>query len=85
MIIGNVQIGKNGVTDNFILTLVNQFKKYKNIKVRVLRNARGSGKEGKMDVKRYSNELLRVFGPKYTAKIIGFTINLKKWRKSVRD
>ena len=84
MVIGNVQLGKNGITDNFILTLANQFKKHSVVKVHVLKNARGSGKEGKEDVKKYANELLKVFGPKYTTKLIGFTIIMKKWRKPQR-
>ena len=82
MVIGSIQIGKKGVTDNFILSLVNQFKKHDIIKIHVLKNARGSGKQGKNDVKKYSNELLKVFGEKYTAKTIGFTIVMKKWRKA---
>jgi len=82
MVIGNIQLGKNGVTDNFIFSLVNQFKKHDIVKIRVLKSARESGKQGKQDVRRYSNQLLKVFGPKYTAKIIGFTIVMKKWRKA---
>lgn len=85
MVIGNIQLGKKGVTDNFILTLVNQFKKYGIIKIHVLKNARDSGKQGKKDVKKYSEKLLKILGPKYTSKIIGFTIVLKKWRKARRE
>jgi len=84
MVVETIQIGKNGVTDNFILSLVNRFKKQRLVKISVLRNARGEGKEGKKDVKRYSEQLLKAFGSKYTAKIIGFTIAMKKWRKPQR-
>jgi len=82
---GEIQLGKNGVTDNFILSLVNHFKKHNIMKIHVLKNARESGKKGKQDVKRYSNQLLKVFGPKYTAKIIGFTIVMRKWRKAQKQ
>ena len=82
MVIGGVQLGKNGITNNFILSLVNQFKKHDIVKIHVLKNARESGKQGKEDVKKYSRDLLKVFGEKYTSKIIGFTIIMKKWRKA---
>ena len=82
MVIGNIQLGKNGITNNFIMSLVNQFKKHDIIKIHALKSARGEGKQGKEDVKKYSSELLKVFGKKYTTKIIGFTIVMKKWRKA---
>jgi len=75
---GNVQLGKKGVTENFIETLKDHFKKHENIKVSVLKNA-GHKKE---NIKKYSEEILDSLGKSYTAKIIGFTIFLKKWRKA---
>jgi RNA-binding protein YhbY len=53
------------------------FDKVRTVKVSVLPAAR----ESKEDVKRYAKELLDNLGVYYTAKIIGFTIVLKKWRK----
>ena len=82
--IGNIQLGKNGITDNFFLTLQNQFKNHGNIKIHVLKSARGIGKEGKNIVKKFSEEILEKLGRHYTAKIVGFTISVKKWRKPVR-
>jgi len=83
--IGNIQIGKNGITDNFIKTLETLFKNHSNVKVSVLRSARGEGKEGKKSVKTYSEKILESLGTKYTARVIGFTIVIKKWRKAVRS
>lgn len=77
---GQIQLGKNGITENFIETLKNNFKKYQNIKVCVLKGA-GHDKE---KVKKYSDEILNELGKNYTSKIIGFTIFLKKWRRKVR-
>ena len=57
-IIGNTQLGKAGVTDNFISTLKTMFKRHENVKVHVLKSIRGTGKEGKADVKKYSEEIL---------------------------
>jgi len=77
---GQVQLGKNGITKNFIETLKNHFKKHNDVKISVLKSA--EHKKEKMRV--YSEEILEKLGKNYTAKIIGFTIFLKKWRKPVR-
>lgn len=77
-----IQLGKQGVTDNFISSLKNQFKSKDNIKISVLKSARGEGKEGKAEVKKYSEEILEKLGKNYTAKTLGFVIILKKWRKA---
>jgi hypothetical protein len=53
------------------------FDKVRTVKVLVLPAAR----ESKEDVKIYEKELLKKLGLHYTAKVIGFTITLKKWRK----
>jgi RNA-binding protein YhbY len=77
MAIREIQLGKNGITDNFIETLKTYFDKVRTVKVSVLPSAR----ESKADVKKYAEELLQKMGVYYTAKVIGFTITLKKWRK----
>ena len=79
--IGYLQLGKQGITNNFIETLKNHFKSHENIKVSVLK---GAGHD-KTKVKEYSKEILEKLGNNYTSKIIGFTIVLKKWRKAVRE
>jgi RNA-binding protein YhbY len=76
----SMQLGKNGISKNFIETLKNHFKKSKNVKVSVLKSA---GHE-KSKVKVYAEEILGELGNNYTARVIGFTIVLKKWRKNVR-
>ena len=75
-----VQVGKKGITDNFLETLKSHFKKHLNVRINVLKSA-GHTKE---NVKNYSETILERLGKKYTAKTIGFTIFLKKWRKEVR-
>lgn len=82
--VGHLQLGKQGVTENFIYTIKNMFTTHKNVKISVLKSARGDGKEGKLKVKSYSEDILEKLGKKYTAKIIGFTIIIKKWRKARR-
>lgn len=78
--LGQIQIGKNRVSENFIKTLEDNFKNHENIKVSVLRGA-GHDKD---EVKEYSKDILEKLGKNYTAKVVGFTIFIKKWRKKVR-
>jgi RNA-binding protein YhbY len=77
-IIRQTQLGKQGVTDNFIKTLKNQFNNCKNVRISVLSNAR----KNKEDVKKYSEEIIEKLGKNYTSKVIGFTIVLKKWKRN---
>ena len=78
--IGNIQLGKEGITENFIYGLKNYFKKHENVKISVLKSAT----RDKTEIKKSSDMILEKLGKKYTAKVIGFTIFVKKWRKSVR-
>ena len=76
----NIQLGKNGITDNFIETLKSNFEKHRNVKISVLSNLTRDRKE----ITRLSEEILERLGDNYTARIIGFTIVVKKWRRSMR-
>ena len=80
MTISRIQLGKNGITENFIETLKDHFKNHMNVKVSVLKSA---GHE-KAAVKNYTEEILEKLGRNYTAKTIGFTIALRKWKRNVR-
>ena len=73
-------IGKNGINDNFIELLKSAFKNHENVRICVLKNA---GHE-KNKVKEYSEIILSKLGKNYTAKVVGFTIFVKKWRKPKR-
>jgi len=75
-----MQLGKNGITESFIETLKNRFERYKDVRISVLKSA-GHERE---KVKKYSDDILEKLGNNYTARIIGFKIVLKKWRKPVR-
>ena len=80
-IITQIQLGKNGITDNFIETLKNNFVNSKNVKISVLKSA---GRD-KNKIKEFSEEILKKLGNNYTARIVGFTIVVKKWRRNVRE
>jgi RNA-binding protein YhbY len=76
----HVQLGKQGVTDNFIDSLKNHFKKSKIVRISVLKNA---GRDKKI-IREYSEKILKGLGKNYVARIIGFTIIVIKFRKDVR-
>ena len=62
-----------------IESLKNQFKACQTVKVSVLKSA------NREDIKKYQDELLENLGKNFTAKKIGFTIILKKWRKERKE
>jgi len=74
-----IQLGKKGLTSEFLTDLKQRFEKYQNktIKIHVLKSVR----ENKQDVKKYAEQIKEFLGEKFTYKIIGFSIFLKKWRK----
>lgn len=75
-----MQLGKQGVTDNFIGTLEGHFQNHKVVRISVLKNARKS----KNDVKVHADEIIKRLGERYTCKMIGFTIIIRKHKNSVR-
>ena len=73
--IKKIQLGKKGITENFITSLKNQFNDCRNIKISVLKSA------GRENLKKYEQQIIKELGLNFTARTIGFTINIKKWRK----
>lgn len=78
--LANIQIGKKRVTNNFLETLKSHFKNHENVKISVLKSATRK----KDEIKKMSDKILEELGNKYTSRVIGFTIVVKKWRKNVR-
>lgn len=78
--LGNIQLGKQGLSENFIMSLKNLFKNHENVKISALKNSTRERDE----LKKISSEILDKLGKNYTSKIIGFKIVIKKWRKPVR-
>ena len=73
-----LQIGKKGLTPEFIEGLKKAAEGVENIRVSLLKSA-GRDRE---EIKEMKDEILKELGDKFTAKIIGFTIVIKKWRKA---
>lgn len=76
----NIQLGKNGITENFMKTLKSNFENHRNVKISVLANLTRDKKE----IVKLKNKILEELGENFTARIIGFTIVVKKWRKAMR-
>lgn len=78
-----MQLGKKGITKEFVENIKTRTQKYRNItiKIAVLKSAR----EKKEDVKKYAEELKQKLGLKFTYRILGFSIFIRKWRKSRKD
>jgi RNA-binding protein YhbY len=74
-----LQIGKNGLTKEFIEGLKFYFKSAESIRISVLK----SGSRNKEQVKLWVKEILSSLGGNYRANIIGYTIVLRKLRKAV--
>lgn len=75
-----IQLGKKGLTSEFLEEIKKRFEKpdLKNIKVSVLKSAR----ESREDVKKYADEMQKYLGNKFTYRIVGFSVFLKKWRRA---
>jgi RNA-binding protein YhbY len=80
MKVAELQLGKNGLTENFLQTLKGYFQSHDSVRISVLKSAR----EEKSQMKKYSDELLEKLGNNYTSKLIGFKIILRKWRRAKR-
>jgi len=74
-----INIGKNGLNEGIINVIKNSFKTRENVKVSVLKAA-GHEKE---NVKKIAEEIINGLGNKYSYKIVGFVISLRKWRKPI--
>lgn len=78
MVSAEMQIGKNGVNENFMGTLKSCFQNHDAVRITVLKSAH----EEKDQIKKYSEEILKSLGENYTCKLIGFKIIVKKWRRA---
>jgi RNA-binding protein YhbY len=80
-IMREIQLGKNGVTINFLENLKHQFNNCNNVKISVLKSCC----RDKTELKEITEKILESLGKNYTAKVIGYTINLKRWRRDKRE
>ncbi len=69
-----IPLGKQGLTENFFLTLNNAFKTHEIAKISVHQH--------KEETRAMAEEIVNKLGNKYSYRIIGFTIVVRKWRKA---
>jgi RNA-binding protein YhbY len=78
--IKRLQLGKNGLTPEFIDQVKSIFENELMIKISILKSAcRDKG-----EAKRIAEELIGVLGPKYGYKLVGYVLTVTKFRKLQR-
>ena len=75
-----LQLGKQGLTPEFIGNVKKAFENVESVRISLLKGS-GRDREKTAEIK---DKILEGLGPKYTARVIGFTIVLRKWRKARR-
>ena len=92
MLIRQIQLGKSGITENFMNSLKAQFKNSQVMKISVLKSATRDREEiikikdellEKLGKNFESSQTVEKFHGNFTGKIIGFTIILRKWRRTI--
>lgn len=79
--IKKIQIGKNGLTDEFVKQLQHLFESEQSVKVAILKSAC----RDKKHAKEMSDELMEKLGKNYTYRLIGYILTVRKWRREMRE
>ncbi|MEM3074626.1 MAG: hypothetical protein QW727_01645 [Candidatus Pacearchaeota archaeon] len=74
----SIQVGKNGISENFFQTLKSYFNNHENVKIVFLKNFT----RDREIIRKYAEEITNELGKNYTYRVLGFTIFIKKWRKN---
>ncbi len=75
MPIRQLQLGKKGLTKEFIETLKNHFEKSKTIKISILKSCC----RDKQELKQIESEILKNLGGNYNSRLVGYTLNLRRF------
>ena len=75
-----LQLGKNGLTPEFIEQVRTAFKNTTFMKVEIL----SSACRDKEKAKQIGDGLVEGLGKNFTYKLIGYVLNVKKWRQARR-
>lgn len=78
--IKKLQIGKKGVTPEFVEQLKRIFENEQMLKVTILKSAC----RDKKAAEKMADELLDLLGKNYTYRLVGYTLTIRKWRKPMR-
>lgn len=77
------QLGKKGLTQGFIDLLKKTFKNHDLVKIAVLKACSRKKQEVKDMAEKICQELKKSERKDFTYKLIGYTLYIKKWRKSI--
>ena len=77
MAIRELQLGKKGLTEEFLQTLKQHFENSKTLKISVL----SSCCRDKKELKLIEKKILDFLGENYNSRAVGYTINLRKFSK----
>lgn len=80
--IASVQIGKQGLTKGMIDLIEKMFQNHELVKIAVLKTCTRDREEMKKLAQDLCSELMRRFKKEFTFRIVGFTIFMRKWRRS---
>ena len=72
-----LQIGKKGLTEEFINQAKDLFKKEKNVRISMLKSAT----RDKAEAKQIADKLVAALGPNYRYILVGYTIIVKRGKK----
>lgn len=75
-----LQIGKNGLTKEFIKQVEVIFKNTESIRISIL----SSCTRKKEEAKKIGDELVDALGKNFTYKLVGYVLVVRKWRKDKR-
>jgi RNA-binding protein YhbY len=75
-----LQIGKNGLTQEFLENLRVRFLTAENARISVLK----SGTRDRVKLKEWNQTILDFLGKNFKSTVIGYTIVLRKLRKAVK-
>ena len=78
--ITTVQLGKNGYNEKSLENIRFFFKSRKDLKVNILKSYIRNQEE----LKELKEKMLKDLGIHYTAKVVGYSIFLKKWKREMR-
>ena len=79
--IKRLQIGKKGLTEEFLVQLKSIFENENLLKVTILKSAC----RDKEQAKKMAEELVDALGKNYTYRLIGYVLTIHKFRKKVRQ
>ena len=74
------QLGKKGLTPEFIEQVSTAFKQQEVMRIHMLKSAR----QDKKEAEQIAEQLIDTLGKNFTYRLIGYVLVIRKWRKPKR-